>query len=440
MLLYILPNQLFGFELLPKELSEIVLWEHPSFFTKFNFNQKKLLLHRASMRSYFDRIPDHISAKYVEFHEKHTKPKNAFFFDPINNIRSFRSKSKMLESPNFFLTKEIYTNIYEKKVSQTISFTRYFYPRCKEYVGFLVDVKSTDKDNRKPFNSNITTNELPSIANDKYVTEAISYVNTHFKKNYGNTDNFNFPIHRTQAIEWLNHFVEKNIEHFGTYQDAFNSSHDNMFHSMLSSSLNIGILNPSDVLEVLIRFRKEIPINSLEGFFRQLCWREYQRYCYIYYEKTLTTSNWFGLNKRIDKRWYNATTNVLPIDNCIRKAFDTAYLHHIERLMIVGNFMVLSEINQKQGHRWFMEFAIDSYEWVMLQNVYDMVFVSGNGLTSYKPYITSSNYVTTMSNYSPNDEWASVWDKKYEDFLKKYAEKLQKFKFHFPVIKKYLSK
>jgi deoxyribodipyrimidine photolyase-related protein len=440
MSLYILPNQLFDYALLPKSVSSIVIWEHPSFFTKYNFNKKKLLLHRASMRYYFDHIPKHISATYIEFHESHSKPEKCLFFDPINSIRSFTVRAKMIESPNFLLTKDIYSDIYDNKKSKKISFTRYFYPRCKTYLDFLIDTKSTDKDNRAPFNKKIAVLPLPSFTHTHYINEAIQYIQMHFKHNYGNTEHFAYPINRVHARDWLDHFIQNNITHFGTYQDAFNSSHDNMFHSMLSSSLNIGIINPSDVLDALKNTKKRVPINSLEGYFRQLCWREFQRYCYIYYKDTLSKSSLFNFTNKMDKRWYNATTNILPIDNCIRKAFDTAYLHHIERLMIVGNFMVLCEIKPSYGHKWFMEFAIDSYEWVMLQNVYDMVFFNANGLTSYKPYITSSKYLTKMSDYSTADEWTDIWNTKYRNFLKKHAVKLQKYKYHFPIIKKYLKK
>jgi deoxyribodipyrimidine photolyase-related protein len=99
--------------------------------------------------------------------------------------------------------------------------------------------------------------------------------------------------------------------------------------------------------------------------------------------------------------------------------------------------MILSEIKPTHGHRWFMEFAIDSYEWVMLQNVYDMVFFNGNGLTSYKPYITSNNYLIKMSNYSKTKEWNDVWNSKYRSFLQKHTSKLYKYRYHF---KNYLKK
>jgi deoxyribodipyrimidine photolyase-related protein len=450
MLLYILPNQLFNIDLLPTDLSTLVIWEHPHFFTKYNFNKKKLLLHRASMKNYFDCIKDskkNIKCTYIDFSENHYKPRHAFYFDPIDNIKGFEDKSpNMLSSPNFFMNKQNYANIKNNKKSKKISFTNYFYPRCKKHLNFLVSSKSTDKYNRVPFNESIITKLIKKDniiypKKSKYITEATEYVNTNFENNYGNTEDFNFPISYVQAKEWLNYFIDYKLHHFGTYQDAFNNNHDNLFHSILSSSINIGILNPThDILPMLQNYNtKDTPsFNGLEAFFRQLCWREFQRYCYIYYKKELTKNNYFKFKNKIDHTWYTSNTGILPVDNCIKKAFNTAYLHHIERLMIMGNYMILSELSPIEGHRWFMEFAIDSYEWVMLQNVYDMVFFNSNGLTTYKPYFTKSNYILKMSNYSSKSVWVEKWDIKYDNFLKKYSKKLQKYSYHFRNIKGYL--
>jgi len=438
MLLCILPNQLFDQEFFPESVTKVVLWEHPDFFTKYNFNKKKLLLHRASMKYYFNYLQNYYknSVYYVNFDEPF-EYKEYMYFDPINNVEGFEKSKNMIESPNFFLTVAEYETIYTNKISRSISFTRYFYPKCKEKFNFLVDIDSTDKDNRQTFNNSIEINELPKFRNKQYINEAIDYVNAHFKQNIGNTDNFIFPINRNNAKVWLYHFIEKNLTLFGTYQDAFNTEHDNMFHSILSSSLNIGLINPNDIIEQLRKVKNKVPINSLEGYVRQLCWREFQRYCYIYYYNDLANTNFFGLSNQIqvNDKWYTGSTNILPIDNCIRKAMDTAYLHHIERLMIIGNFMVLSEISPREGHRWFMEFAIDSYEWVMLQNVYDMVFHNGNGLTTYKPYITSNEYIIKMSNYSRKLDWNKKWKSMYISFLQKHKKKLMKYKYHFRLLK-----
>ena len=143
------------------------------------------------------------------------------------------------------------------------------------------------------------------------------------------------------------------------------------------------------------------------------------------------------IKKKLTKKWYNGSIGIDPIDDCIKKGFDTAYLHHIERLMLMGNFMNINEITAKEGLKWFMEFSIDSYEWVMYQNVLDMVFCVSGGKTMRKPYISSSSYVLKMSNYKKG-EWSEKWNNIYRTFLKKHKVKLLKdFKYHFHFIKKY---
>ena len=166
----------------------------------------------------------------------------------------------------------------------------------------------------------------------------------------------------------------------------------------------------------------------------QLFWREYQRYTYIYYD--FSRENYFGNRKKLNKKWYTGETGIDPIDDCIKRGFDTGYLHHIERLMVVGNYMNLDGIAPKEGFKWFMEFSCDSYEWVMNQNVLDMVFFVSGGKTMRKPYASSSNYILKMSNYKKG-KWSETWTKKYHQFMKKNKEKLWKFRYSFPGLKNY---
>jgi len=205
-----------------------------------------------------------------------------------------------------------------------------------------------------------------------------------------------------------------------------------MFHSLLSSSINIGLLNPSEIIYHLNKYKEVVPINSFEGYLRQLFWREYQRYTYIYID--WNKLNYFGNNKKLSKKWYNGTLGVEPVDDLIKSGIHTGYIHHIGRLMFVGNFMNLSGISPNEGFKWFMEFSIDSYEWVMCQNVKDMVFFVSGGITTRKPYITSSNYILKMSNYN-KDKWSEKWDTLYRLFLTKNKLKLWKFRYHFPTLK-----
>ena len=137
------------------------------------------------------------------------------------------------------------------------------------------------------------------------------------------------------------------------------------------------------------------------------------------------------IEKKLDKKWYNGELGIDPVDDAIKKGFDSGYLHHINRLMVVGNFMNLSGISPKEGFKWFMENSCDSYEWVMYQNVLDMVFFVSGGDTMRRPYASSSNYVLKMSNYKKG-EWSEKWNKLYNDFKKKKKKKLWKFRYYFP--------
>jgi deoxyribodipyrimidine photolyase-related protein len=428
---YVLPNQLFGKDVSPiwkGRYKEIVVWEHPMFFTKYKFNKKKLVLHRASMRLYAKDLKDRIDSKvtYVEFHRKHTPPSDCVLYDPVNDVNGFEHAT-ILESPNFLVTKEDMRKIWsEKKSKDSMRFTSYFYPRIKEIVGFLKGVPSKDKENRERYDGSVAIPPLPkqSAGVSTELQEAESYVEKHFSRNPGTLrDDFVYPVTTKQARAWLRDFVKRRLSSFGAFQDAVVERESWMFHSVLSSSINIGLLNPSEILEALKDVR-DVPMNSLEGYVRQLIWREYQRYCYIYLRDTLMKRNRFDTRNELTEAWYTGSTGVYPVDASIEKAFRTGYLHHIERLMIVGNFMLLSEIRREDGFRWFMEFAIDSYEWVMYQNVYDMVFFSSGGRTTHKAYISGSPYVLRMTDY-PKGEWTKTWDEKYKAFKNNFFKNLR---------------
>ena len=421
---YVLPNQLFDAsvsKVWKGDYERVVIWEHPDFFKKYNFNKKKLVLHRASMRSYSDRLRkvQPCKVQYVEFHEKHVPPKLVEMYDPINELREFDSKM-YLESPNFLMSREDMRALWEGKTSKdSMRFTTYFYPRVKKLTNVLTEVGSTDKENRGRYDGSVPVPKLPSTSESKYVKEAVRYVEKHFAKNPGTTSGFRYPVDTFDARIWLRDFVKRRLHHFGTFQDAVVEEEPWMFHSVLSSSINIGLLNPSEILKLVMSSSDDIPMNSLEGYVRQLIWREYQRYSYVYLRETLVSRDRFETKNRLGQEWYDGSTGCTPVDVSIKRAFETGYLHHIERLMVIGNFMLLSEIKREDGFRWFMEFAIDSYEWVMYQNVYDMVFFSTGGKTTHKAYISGSPYIRRMTNYQKGD-WTKRWDALYQKFRKKH--------------------
>lgn len=440
--LYILPNQLYSFNEYYKkvieenDINKIIMWEHPHFFKEYNFNKKKLILHRASMKCFYDKIRDKIkNIDYIEFSERHKIVSDSVGFDSIDKIKNYKLK-KIIESPNFLFSEDMYKEYFKKnngKKSKGLLFTTMFYKYGKNKLNVLKNEKSYDKENRENLTTEEEISKIPKFPvlnkENKYIEEAKRYVENNFKNNYGNVNDFIFPITHEDAKDVLNDFIKNKFDLFGKYEDAIVKDELTLYHSVLSSSLNIGLINPHEIIKEIEKIKSKIPMNSYEGYVRQLFWREYQRYCYRYYEKEISESDYFNFKKKLYKKWYDGDTKIEIIDDTIKKAFDKAYLHHIERLMVIGNFMILNEIKPKEGYKWFMEFAIDSYRWVMCQNVYDMVFFNTGGLTMRRPYISKSNYILKMSNYK-KDNWVDKWDLIYDKFTKKYKTKLLKFRYY----------
>ena len=429
----ILPTQLFEVKYLPGYVKKckIVIWEHPKYFTEFNFNKKKLLLHRASMKYYEDYLKSKgYTTQYINYHENFT-PVDFAMFDPVDKLKI--RPSHMEESPNFLMTKLNYTQ-YREKTDKF--FFNAFYMFGKSIVDIIPDVKSKDKENRKK----MTKKEIaqldiknPSLSkkDNYFISKSSKYVNENFKNNLGNTDKFMFPVTHKTAKKWLTDFIKNRFDKFGDYQDFINTENGFMYHSLLSTSINIGLLNPLDIIEVIKKYKSKIPINSFEGYIRQLFWREYQRYTYIYFYSIGQNIkfNYFGNRRRLNDKWYTGTTGIKPLDDSIKFGIQTGYLHHINRLMVVGNYMNLYGISPTQGFKWFMEFSCDSYDWVMCQNVYGMAFFSDGGKTMRRPYISSSNYILKMSNYSKG-EWSETWDELYRDFIKNHKQQLKKYRYY----------
>lgn len=430
----ILPNQLFSKKFLNKKFNYI-LWEHPHYFVKYNYNKKKLILHRASMKYYYEYLNKNgFKCKYYEYN-KNITINNYFIFDPIDKIE-LPNTFTIIESPNFILNKNIYSE-YRQKTKKF--FFNSFYMWSKKKINILPNIKSQDKYNRKSLPKNIkipniiSTKNIHNSTDQNYINEAIDYINKHFPNNYGNTDNFIFPISHSTANKFITHFIKHKLNNFGTYQDAIIKNEPFLFHSLLSSSINIGLINPTQLINKIINIKfiskaNNASINNIEGFIRQLFWREYQRYCYIYYN--FDNLNYFNNKKKLNKHWYNGTLGIEPVDDCIIDGFNSGYLHHIQRLMVVGNYMNLSRIHPQQGFKWFMEFSCDSYEWVMKQNVLDMVFFVSNGATMRRPYMSSSNYILKMSNYKKG-KWSDIWDTKYRTFIKNNKKKLHKYRYFY---------
>lgn len=451
----ILPNQLFEKKYLKSyQEQKIYLIEEPLFFGDKrrvkNLSKLKLVLHRASMKFYFDYLKENgFDVEYINYDQLNKKEvsysflkkcNNLTMFDPVDHLfletfNKFAKKNKIevdiIDSPLFLLTRGDLEEYDKTKEKSTTFFHKHFYDWQLKKLNIPYISKSYDEENRKNIPKDLEIPKSIISKNDnetKYVKEAKKYINDNFSKNYGDAENYYFPVTYKTSKKWLNNFLKKRLLHFGDYQDAILKDNSFLFHSLLSSLINIGLLTPSYVLKKTIKYyednKKKIKINNFEGFVRQLIgWREYERMLYQLYYDELVSSNYFGSKKRLNKKWYTGELNVLPIDDTIKKAFKNGYLHHIERLMVMLNFMVLAEIHPDDVYKWFMEFACDSYDWVMVGNVYGMGYYNTN--TMRKPYISTSNYIRNMSDYKNDGNWNEIWDALFYKFLSDNKEKLK---------------
>lgn len=445
--LFIFPNNLYELKYLPKNIKTVYVLEDPIFFgfrdIKMNFNKIKLVLHRGSMKYYESYLKDkNIDVIYIEFVE--LKNKKYSFMTTLESITYFEindhllqkrldkvTKNKqvtILNNPNFLVTTNILDKYHELKTNKNKYFHKNFYEFMKEELDILKGVKSYDTDNRNALPKNITIPKNIKKVKSIYENEAINYINILFPKNYGESENLIFPIDHKEAKKWLMYFLKNKFDNYGTYQDAILDNNGFMFHSTISPMMNIGLLNPDYVINEVTKYqiKYKIKMNNYEGFIRQILgWREYQRYCYLYAYDELVNSNYFNHKNKLNNTWYTGTTGIQPIDDSIKFAFKTGYLHHIIRLMVMSNFMNLCRIDPNECYKWFMEFSIDSYDWVMIQNVYSMGQWADGGLTMRKPYISSDNYIISMSNYK-RDKWSTIWNGLYYYFLSDHEDKLKK--------------
>ena len=244
-------------------------------------------------------------------------------------------------------------------------------------------------------------------------------MNQSFPWPYSSPAPFGYPVSRADAQDWLQRFLNERLENFGVYEDAMLREESVLYHSVLSPLLNVGLLLPQDVLDqtLIAASNRSIPLNSLEGFVRQLIgWREFVRQVYVRAGRQQRTKNYWGFTRKIPRSFWEGTTGLHPFDTVVQRVLRTGYCHHIERLMVVGNLMLLCEFDPDEVYRWFMELFIDSYDWVMVPNVYGMSQFADGGMMTTKPYISGSNYLMKMGNWEKGD-WQPVWDGLFWRFM-----------------------
>jgi deoxyribodipyrimidine photolyase-related protein len=262
-----------------------------------------------------------------------------------------------------------------------------------------------DNENRKlpPKDLNIPANY--KIKQDQITMEVIKLVNEYFFDHFGDLEPFFFAVTRDDARLVLIDFIEKRLEKFGDYQDAMIENEPWMFHSHLSFYLNCGLLTPIECVKAAeyAYHRKSLPINSVEGFIRQIIgWREYIRGIYWHRMPSYKNENFFGANRKLPSFFWEADSKMNCVDQCVKETKKHAYAHHIQRLMVLGNFVLLAGIHPNEVNEWYLIVYADAYEWVELPNVTGMILFADGGYLASKPYAAGGSYIKKMSNYCTN--------------------------------------
>ena len=443
----ILPNQLYKDHPAIHHKRPVYLLEEWHFFNQYQFHKEKLVLHRASMKFYEQFLKAQgVVVHYIEsnkiqnkcellIEQLHSnKVKQIHIVDPVDNwlLEKIKSSCKkygieltIYDNPNFLNTINQVGDFFSKKKTY---FQTDFYTWQRKSRNILLEKDGKplggkwtyDADNRSKFPKKEAAPKLPSAPPNNYISEAESYIQKNYPNNYGSVNEQHlFAINFDNTEKWLEEFLQDRFEKFGIYEDAIVGKELVLHHSVLSPMLNIGLISTQQIIDQAISFsnKNNVPLNSLEGFVRQIIgWREFIRIVYEREGSKQRTTNYWKFTRKIPASFWKGTTGITPIDITIKKVLATGYCHHIERLMVLGNFMLLCEFDPNEVYKWFMEMFIDAYDWVMVPNVYGMTQFADGGLMTTKPYISGSNYLMKMSDYEKG-EWQPIWDGLFWRFM-----------------------
>ncbi|MDD7805171.1 MAG: cryptochrome/photolyase family protein [Endozoicomonas sp. (ex Botrylloides leachii)] len=319
----------------------------------------------------------------------------------------------------------------------------YFYREMRKTYNILMDGNAPiggqwnyDTENRKPAKEDLTI-PPPYIGKiDGITQDVILLVSERFGAHFGNVEPFYFAVTRADALKVLAQFIEQRLPNFGDYQDAMIQGEPWMYHSHISFYLNCGLLLPLECVKAAETsyHQGKVPLNAVEGFIRQIIgWREYVRGIYWLKMPEYADQNYFEANRTLPDFYWSANTKMNCLRQCVLETKQNAYAHHIQRLMVLGNFALLAGIDPKEVNEWFLIVYADAYEWVELPNVSGMILFADGGYLASKPYAAGGNYINKMSNYCKNCTYkvrkksgsdACPFNYLYWDFLDRNRKKL----------------
>ena len=477
----VLPHQLFAEQLQVDPGTVVVVVEHDLLYRQYAFHSHKLVLHRASTARFAQRLRDHGLEVHVLTSDAHRSsrdqlaglvrdlaPTRVTWFDVVDDWMEQDLEAALadggyavqvtdvLESPGFLTDRDQIDGWFQGDQARMQD----FYVWQRRRLGILLDGSgprggrwSFDEDNRKRLPRGYEPRRVglfaghPALARDDVfdldalmgdeepeseaprdpeVDRAVAWVAEEFPDAPGDPHLFAWPTSSAEARAHLAEFVRDRLRDFGPYEDAISAQHPFVAHSLLTACLNIGLLDPREVVRaVLDGAGPDTPLASVEGFVRQVIgWREYVRATYRVHGRRMRTSNRLDHRSSLGDGWWDATTGLLPVDLVVSRVLTTGYAHHIERLMVLGSAMCLLRVDPDEVYEWFMAMFVDAYDWVMVPNVYAMSqFAAGDAVTT-KPYVSGSSYLRKMSDL-PTGEWAADWDALYWAFVEDHREVLE---------------
>lgn len=442
----VFPHQLFKDHPAIAAGRKVILIEEFLFFNHYSFHKQKLVLHRAGMQAYAAFLEQTgLLVEYIEATEEHSDMRKVGSYLTQQKIKevhyaelsddwlqrrlaktllAHNIKAVVYPTPNFITIPADADAFFATKKGY---FQTDFYIWQRKRFKILLQPDGTptggkwnfDEDNRRPFPKGETIPVIHFPKRSTVVTEAMAYVEKHWPDNYGELTRFCYPTTHAEAENWLEDFLGNRLENFGAYEDAMVATEHYLNHSVITPMLNTGLLNPKQITNAVLKTAKAkaIPFNSTEGFIRQVIgWREFIHAVYMREGRRQRTRNYWVFHRPIPYHFWTGETGILPVDTVIKKVLQTGYSHHIERLMVMGNFMLLCEFDPDEVYRWFMEMYIDAYDWVMVPNTYGMTQFSDGGLMMTKPYISASNYLMKMGNWTKGG-WQQTWDGLFWRFM-----------------------
>jgi len=320
----------------------------------------------------------------------------------------------------------------------------YFYRDMRKKYSILMDGEEPiggqwnyDAENRKSPEKGLSIPKPYCNDIDGITRAVIDLVAKRFPDHFGALDPFYFAVTRDQALQVLKLFIDQRLNHFGDYQDAMIEGEPWMYHSHISFYLNCGLLLPLECVKAAEEAYKlgKAPLNAVEGFIRQIIgWREYVRGIYFLKMPEYAKANFFEATRDLPDFYWTANTRMNCLRQCVLETESNAYAHHIQRLMVLGNFALLAGIDPAQVNEWFLTVYADAYEWVELPNVSGMILFADGGYLASKPYAAGGSYINKMSDYCKNCSYkvtkkngqdACPFNYLYWDFLVRNRDKLR---------------